>query len=47
MAAGPEDAARWQGLGLGYAAPWGADWLRETIALDYQGLVLDDKDTRV
>lgn len=38
----PEDVVRWRGLGLGYAAPWGAEWLRETIALAYRGLVLDD-----
>ncbi len=38
----PEDMARWQGLGLGYAAPNGAPWLRETIATGYPGLAGDN-----
>ncbi len=37
-----EDSARWQHLELGYAAPRGADWLRETIAQGYPGFGPDD-----
>ena len=40
--ANSEDKARWQSLELGYAAPRGADWLRETIASGYNGLNGDD-----
>lgn len=37
-----EDMRRWQELSLGYAAPRGAPWLRETIAAAYPGLGQDD-----
>lgn len=38
----PEDQRRWQMLGLGYADPRGAPWLRTTIAARYDGLDADD-----
>jgi aspartate/methionine/tyrosine aminotransferase len=38
----PADLERWQKLGLGYADPRGAIWLRETISTRYAGLDADD-----
>jgi aspartate/methionine/tyrosine aminotransferase len=38
----PADIERWQGLGLGYAEPHGAPWLRATIAARHQGMTADD-----
>jgi aspartate/methionine/tyrosine aminotransferase len=40
--AGPEDVARWRDLGLGYADPRGAPWLRAAIAARHAGLSADD-----
>jgi aspartate/methionine/tyrosine aminotransferase len=37
-----EDAARWQGLRLGYGDPRGAAWLREAVADTYQTIAADD-----
>jgi aspartate/methionine/tyrosine aminotransferase len=37
----PKDRDRWGDLGLGYADPHGAPWLRATIAARHQGLTAD------
>jgi aspartate/methionine/tyrosine aminotransferase len=37
-----EDTERWLGLGLGYAEPHGAPWLRAAIAARYQGVTAED-----
>jgi len=38
----PDDLRRWRGVGLGYADPRGAPWLRTAIAARYAGLGADD-----
>ncbi len=40
--AAAEDIERWLGLGLGYAEPHGAPWLRAAIAARYEGVAADD-----
>lgn len=40
--AGAEDTERWRGLGMGYAEPHGAVWLRAAIAARHRGLEADD-----
>jgi aspartate/methionine/tyrosine aminotransferase len=37
-----EDIERWRRLGLGYAEPHGAPWLRAAIAARHQGVTADD-----
>jgi hypothetical protein len=39
--AGAEDLRRWHGVGLGYADPRGAPWLRDAIAGRYEALDAD------
>ncbi len=40
--AGPEDVVRWRNVGLGYADPRGAPWLRTAIAARYARLETKD-----
>ncbi len=40
--AGDEDLRRWQEIGLGYADPRGAPWLRAAIAARHPGLAAED-----